>query len=243
VGLARWIIANTLELMGIGMGDKSIPLNNTAELKGFRPYPILKIPHNLDHEWQVGFYWYLKRIEGIDILDTGYMAHKEFAKILGNLGLNVIGIDLQSGNIDKVNCIQAPVWSMPIPEASVDTLIANSLLEHLGLDCYSQPDKTNARELTLQEFTSVLKPGGLLLTQVPYSNKPIMIKHKGEQFYVPWTRNDFKDIGKYFTIEEKTYYVRTRGRWIEVSETIADRVQQGGGFPSCIVFIKARNKA
>lgn len=241
MGIIKQALAHTLELLGIGIGDKPIPTNDVAELKGFRPYPGIRIPSSLDHEWQVGFYWYLKRIEGETVLDTGYKAHEGFTQILGNLGLHVAGVDLQQGSIDKVDCIQAPVWDMPIPRASIDTLIANSLLEHIGLDCYGQPDKVDAVGLTLQEFASVLKPRGVVLMQIPYSSLPILIEHKGERFYIPWTCNDLDNLAKHFIIEEETYYIWARGKWVEVGKAIADRFTQGGGFPSCIVYVRGRN--
>lgn len=240
MGLIRQLVANTLERVGIGIGSNLVLFDGTAKLKGFRPYPAIKIPNNLDHEWQVGLYWYLKRIEGRNILDTGYMAHIGFTKILYHLHLRITGVDLQQGDTDKINCIQAPVWNMPIPEFSIDTVIANSLLEHLGLDYYEQPRTTDATNSTLLEFHRVLKPRGLLLLQVPYGAFPIRVKHKGKEFYVPWISSNLRNLEKHFTIEEKTYYIRARGKWIEVSETIANHIVQGGGFPPCIVYIKAR---
>lgn len=241
MGICRRVAANVLESVGIGFGNKPLIGTDYVELQGFRPYPAIRIPNNLDHEWEVGFEWYLKRIEGKVVLDTGYMAHKGFTKVLGESGLVIIGIDLLAGEIPNVNCIQSPVWDMDIPNNSINTIIANSLLEHIGLDCYKQPVKNDAREATLSEFKRKLKLGGVLLMQVPYSNIPVMIKHNGEQFYIPWNQYDIAGITRYFTIEEKTYYARAKKRWLEVSESIACQITQGGGFPSCIVYIKARN--
>jgi len=63
------------------------------ELTGSTPCQVLKTGW-LDQEWEVGLEWYLKRIKGQMIVDTGFISHQNFTKLLARLGFTVYGVDL-----------------------------------------------------------------------------------------------------------------------------------------------------
>ena len=224
------------EKLGLRMGK---PKGN--ELKGSTPYQVLKTGY-LDQEWEVGLQWYLKRIKGEVIVDTGFISHQNFSKLLARLGFTVYGVDLGlfTGYYPNLYYLNNLVWNIRLADESVDTIIANSLLEHLGLECYSQPLSPKAESDTIGEFARILKPNGKLLMQVPYAKITTIIYHKSEQFYRTYTQKTLQQvIEPLFKIVEKTFYARGERCWIEVNREVANRIEQGSGFPVCLCYVEA----
>jgi len=210
------------------------------ELKGIWPRPVVGLPKHLDYEWVVGLPWYLKNIKGNRVLDAGFMAHLEFTKLLVQLGFEVYGVDLQSYKTKEFVTIEDSVWNIGAWKLSrFDTIVANSLLEHLGLEFYGQPKFEEAQKSTMKAFYDRLELGGVLLLQVPYGKYPILVRYRGQDFYRVQTRGRLLDLLESFEIQEKVFYVKATKGWLEVSESVADKVQQGGGFPSCLAYVKA----
>ena len=215
------------------------------ELKGSTPCQVLKTGW-LDQEWEVGLEWYLKRIKGQVIVDTGFISHQNFTKLLARLGFTVYGIDLGlfTGYFPNLLYLNSLVWDIPaLKKESVDTIIANSLLEHLGLECYGQPTILNAEALTMSEFARILKPNGKLLMQVPYAKGTTIIYHKSEQFYRTYTQETLINLlwPQFYTIE-KTFYARGKRCWLEVNQEVANRIEQGSGFPVCLAYLEVVKK-
>lgn len=232
----RKLVRRISEALGINLGNKE-----GNEIKGFIPYPVLKVGI-LDQEWDVGLPWYLKRLHGQVVVDCGFISHQNFTRLLASLGYTVYGVDIDDfpDTFPNFKHIQCPVWGVPLSERSVDVIIANSLLEHIGLAFYNQPHTSYAEAETMNQLHRLLKPSGRLLMQVPYVKKTAEIKHRGREFYRTYTRKTLtKLLGKFY-IEEKTFYAKAQKGWVEVSENVADRVEQGGGFPVCLCYIEAR---
>lgn len=237
--IIRQMLANLLELLGVGTGDRNIPIGDVAELRGFRPYPVVPSHRELDHEWVAGLPWYLKNIEGNKVADCGFMHHLEFTKSLAELGLDVTGIDILDYISPTFTTIRTLVWNIKLVE-EFDTIIANSLLEHLGLSCYGQPSIPNADKLTMSAFHNALKVGGVLLLQVPFSAQTVMITHRGKDFYKTYTDSTLRALTEGFIVEEEYFVARSKGMWLEVSKNIACKIRARGGYPSCLAFVKAR---
>jgi len=210
------------------------------KLIGFWPRPLIRFPRHLDYEWKIGLHWYLKRIEGNRVLDTGFVEHLGFTKLLVELGFEVYGVDLKGYSAREFKAIQCLVWETSHHCSGFDTIVANSLLEHLGLRCYGQPEFKEAQKATIDDFYEILNPKGLLLVQVPYGRYPILVRYRNQDFYRISTSESLSVLLEGFEIEEKVFFIKATKGWIEASESIANKVQQGGGFPSCMAYIKAR---
>ena len=212
------------------------------ELKGIWPRPVVGLPKHLDYEWVVGLPWYLKNIKGNRVLDAGFMAHLEFTKLLVQLGFEVYGVDLQAFDSDRegFTTFKECVWETPFIDGYIDLIVANSLLEHLGLEFYGQPKLKNAKKATMKEFNRILSPGGTLLLQVPYGKSPTLIRYKGQDFYRVLTKTRLSELLEDFQIEEKAYFAKLSKGWLQISEAIADKIDQGEGFPACLVYVKAK---
>ena len=232
----RKFTRNSCERLGLRIGKA-----DGNELKGSTPCQVLKTGY-LDQEWEVGLSWYLKRIKGEVIVDTGFISHQNFTKLLARLGFTVYGVDLGlfKGYFPRLNYLNCYVWNIPVlKDESVDTIVANSLLEHLGLECYSQPVYPKAESNTIREFSRILKSNGKLLMQVPYAKETTIIYHKTEQFYRTYTHKTLvKLLHPKFNIIDKTFYARGERCWIEVNQEVADHIEQGSGFPVCLCYVE-----
>lgn len=232
-------LGELLSRLRIGWGT---PFNGSLEynLKGFRPLPLVRLPKDVDYEYEVGIPWYLKNIHGTKILDMGFSDHYKFTEVLSKLGLEVYGVDITEKDVKGIVPIYCLAWELPLWLKDFDTIIANSFLEHMGLKCYGQPEFPGATQATMEAFKRVLKPSGRLLIQVPYGKEPTLVKAGGEDFYRVFTSKSLYPLLEGFEIEEKLYLARASPGWIEVSESVAETAQQGGGFPSCLLFMKLR---
>jgi len=232
----RELVRNTMEKLGLRIGKA-----NGIHLKGSTPYQVLKTGY-LDQEWEVGLEWYLKRIKGPVVIDTGFISHQNFTKLLARLGFQTYGIDLNlfTGYFENLSYLHNLVWNIQLKEDTADTIIANSLLEHLGLDYYDQPLAPEAEQDTINEFARILKQNGKLLMQVPYAKNATIIYHKKEQFYRTYTGEMLERLTEpSFKIIEQCFYARGKGKWIEVNQEVADHIEQGGGFPVCLCYMEA----
>ena len=212
------------------------------ELRGSTPCQVLKTGW-LDQEWEVGLEWYLKRIKGQMIVDTGFISHQNFTKLLARLGFTVYGVDLGlfTGYFPNLNYLNNLVWDIPaLKNESIDTIVANSLLEHLGLEYYGQPPQPNAEQDTLIEFNRILKPHGKLLMQVPYAKETTIVYHKSEQFYRTYTDDTIYNLiaAPNLNLVNMTFYARGERCWMEVNQEVANRIKQGSGFPVCLCYLE-----
>lgn len=231
IKVLRNILGDALGSFGIGNGY-------------FRPHPAYPYTFKqMDYEWKIGYEWYLKRIEGQVVLDGGCLEHLEFDKILCQLGFKVYGVDIGAKpeySHDNFNFIQKHIWETDIEPNSIDCIIANSLLEHLGLPYYNQRKVENADKLTVSEFDRILTPGGLLLIQVPFGETNHMILKGTQPFYRVYTSKSLAVLLESFKIESQSYFIYECGGWIEVNELIAGKVKVNTGLPPCLCYVKAR---
>lgn len=233
----KQLAATILERLGIGTGSR-----DGVELKGFRPYSVVRKPKGLDFEWDANLPYFLKHVQGNIVIDAGATAHAGFGDLLMGMGFHVMGIDLVKPQRAKWQYIHATVWRIPLPDRIADTIVAPSLLEHLGLECYGQPAKPDADYQTILEFQRLLKPGGVLLLQVPYGMNDNVIKHRGHNFYRVYTDSSLWQLlaGTQLCVEDMAYMARRAGGWVAVGKSVADKVRVGGTFPPCLCLAKLR---
>jgi hypothetical protein len=199
----------------------------------------------------------MSRIEGNIVLDGGCLAHLEFDKILVGLGYEVFGVDIgeRPAPFFGFYFVQRPVWNTEYKNGTpIDTILCNSLFEHLGLPCYGQPLRPDADFETAAEFHRILNPGGCLLMQVPFGKTSRIIEHKGEPFYRIYDSARLCELLKgLYTVEDVDYFIYDRNvvedqdtrvfdsrLWVQVNENVASRIDYKEGLPPCLVYVKAR---
>jgi len=117
--------------------------------------------------------WVLSRLRMSGrVLEVGY-AFAETAYLGGLLrsGVELVGVDLATRDVEGMETVEADVRALPFPERSFDQVLLVSTLEHIGadntvygLDAGSDGD---TRIEALRELKRVLRGDGSLLVSVP----------------------------------------------------------------------------
>ena len=202
------------------------------------------------HEWQSDYPWFIKRIKGNKILDLGCMTHAFFTHILCEYGFEVTGVDLHKSQFEieisldfrNFHYISSDVRNIPLPDNTFSTIVAPSLLEHIGVGFYKEGKNLSGRIDALTEWHRLLKNNGLLLIQVPYGKKARLITFKGKEYYIIYTAEMIKEEFNEFEIEEIAYHSFEPHGWIQVSKSVADHIDHIRPFPPCIAKILARKE-
>lgn len=199
------------------------------------------------HEWQSDYPWFIKRIEGHNILDLGFMAHTFFTRILCEYGFNVTGVDFNEPDMSEwqfnkgeFSFVQSNVDGLPLENNLFSTIVAPSLLEHLGLGFYGDEPREKAWELALAEWFRVLKPNGVLLVQVPYGSQPRIIEFQGKPYYRIYTEDMIKEHFCNYSVDEIAYHSFEPHGWIEVSKSVADHIDHTKPFTPCTAKLALR---
>ncbi|MGH3136897.1 MAG: class I SAM-dependent methyltransferase [Gaiellaceae bacterium] len=132
----------------------------------------LQAPSGTD-ERVVEIPWVLSRLRGSGrVLEVGY-AFAEAAYLGGLLrtGVELVGADLATRDVDGMETVKADVRALPFPDRSFDQVLLVSTLEHVGADntVYGLEAEGDggARVEALRELERVLRGDGSLLVTVP----------------------------------------------------------------------------
>lgn len=132
----------------------------------------LQAPADTD-ERVVEIPWVLSRLRTSGrVLEVGY-AFAELAYLAGLLraGVELVGVDLATRDIEGLEVVEADVRELPFPDRSFDQVLLVSTLEHIGADntIYGLEGESDgdARLHALRELGRVLRQEGSLLVTVP----------------------------------------------------------------------------
>jgi SAM-dependent methyltransferase len=199
------------------------------------------------HEWRSDYPWFIRRIYGDHIVDLGFMAHTFFTKILLEYGFAVTGVDFSEPGPEeqplfdhRFTFVKSSVDAIPLGDASASTIVAPSLLEHLGLGFYGDTPDDRAAESALAEWHRVLQPGGRLLGQVPYGSTERILDFRGRPYYRIYTATRLERHLRQYTVDEIAYHTLEPHGWIEVSQSVADHIDHLKPFPPCLAKFSAR---
>lgn len=198
-------------------------------------------------EWGQDYPWFIKRVKGDKILDLGFMSHWFFTWILCEYGFSVTGVDLREPNLNdwkfktgKFSYIKADVRKISLPDNTFDSIIAPSLIEHIGSGYYGDKPQKGAWKVAIAEWHRLLKPNGVLLVQIPYGAKTRIISKDNKPFYQIYTASMIEIHFQNFIIEEITYQAYEPHGWIEVSQSVADHIDHTKPYTPCIAQIILR---
>jgi SAM-dependent methyltransferase len=151
--------------------DDAVALGLGARARGER-IRWLQAPGGTD-ERVVEIPWVLSRLRASGrVLEVGYaFAETPYLGALLRSGVELVGADLATRDVEGMESIEADVRNLPFPERSFDQILLVSTLEHVGadntvygLDAESDGD---ARVEALRELKRVLRTDGSLLVTVP----------------------------------------------------------------------------
>lgn len=117
--------------------------------------------------------WVLSRLRASGrVLEVGYaFAETAYLGALLRSGVELVGVDLATRDVEGMEAVAADVRTLPFPERSFDQVLLVSTIEHIGadntvygLDAESDGD---ARVEALRELKRVLRTDGSLLVTVP----------------------------------------------------------------------------
>jgi SAM-dependent methyltransferase len=117
--------------------------------------------------------WVLSRVRPTGrVLEVGYaFAEPPYLAALLRSGVEVVGVDLATRDVEGMEVAQADVRALPFPDRSFDQILLVSTLEHIGADntVYGLETEADAdaRLAALRELRRVLRGDGALLVTVP----------------------------------------------------------------------------
>jgi SAM-dependent methyltransferase len=110
----------------------------------------------------------LKRVRG-HVLDVG-CCHSRLPIALASRGYHVVGLDFQS-YVFRHPCLQAirgDLMALPFAPAAFDAVVAVSVIEHIGIGHYGEPEAEMGDRHAVRQLAQVLKRGGRLILTVPF---------------------------------------------------------------------------
>lgn len=212
--------------------DDAVTLGLAARARGER-LAWLRAPAGTD-ERVIEIPWVLSRlVPGGRVLEVGYaFAEAPYLAALLRSGVELVGVDLATRDVEGMECHVADVRSLTLPDQSVDQVLLVSTLEHVGADNtgYGLEAETDpaSRVDALRELARVLRRGGTLLVTVPL----------GEPGDHGWFRLDdvsgwsrlFASAGLF--VEEQEAYELGEGGWAAAPAFRADGVGYGDRGPA-----------
>jgi SAM-dependent methyltransferase len=212
--------------------DDAVALGLGARARGER-LTWLQAPAGTD-ERVVEIPWVLSRLIATGrVLEVGYaFAEAPYLAALLRSGVELVGVDLASRDVEGMERLTADVRDLPLPDGSVDQALLVSTLEHVGADNSAYglgaEEAPSSRVEALRELGRVLAPGGRLLVTVPL----------GEPGDHGWFRLDdvpgwtglFASAGLF--VEEQEAYALTDEGWRAAPAFRTDGVGYGDRGPA-----------
>ncbi len=173
--------------------------------------------------------WVLSRVRSSGrVLEVGYaFAEPAYLGALLRAGLDLVGVDLATRDVEGMETVVADVRELPFPDGSFDQILLVSTLEHVGadntVDGLGAEADAEARHAALHELGRVLGRDGSLLVTVPL----------GEPGDHGWFRQEdetgwtalFADAD--FFVEELEAYQLLDDGWRAAPAFVADGVRYG----------------
>jgi 2-polyprenyl-3-methyl-5-hydroxy-6-metoxy-1,4-benzoquinol methylase len=152
--------------------------------------------------------WLLERIKerkGGKILDVGCGWPGLLSSYLLSKGYDVYGLDIiQCKSLPQDRFFLSDARKTNLPDASFDTIILLSTLEHIGTD----EDEDDLK--TMLEMSRLLKREGILLFTTPFAAK---YSSRGQRFF---SKERLVQITRFFRVREEKYFIQKGSRWVEV---------------------------
>ena len=185
--------------------------------------------------------WVLSRLRDAGrVLEVGYaFAEIPYLAALLRSGVEVVGVDLATRDVDGMETVEADVRALPFEDGSFDQVLLVSTLEHVGADnaVYGLEGELDpaARLDALRELRRVPRRDGSLLVTVPL----------GEPGDYGWFRQEDERgwTGLYgqagLFVEEQEVYELTPEGWRVAQDFHAEGVRYGARGPAASAVLCA----
>ena len=193
------------------------------------PHPLLVAPFYgslllgrmwiIQDERAVEYPWILRELKRLHkkarVLDVGcgdsLLSHALVAR-----GFETWGIDVRPYGVahPRLRFVQRDIVNSELPDSFFDASIANSVLEHIGLDSpdYDDPVHEEGDYLAIREIRRVLKAKGLLILTLPLGPTCRTVVHGGVKLRI-YTWERLKRLTDGFRILRTDIYWRYGIRW------------------------------
>ncbi len=187
--------------------------------------------------------WVLSRLRGNGrVLEVGYaFAEPPYLGALLRSGVELVGVDLATLDVDGMERVEADVRALPFPDGSFDQVLLVSTLEHIGADnsvygLETEPaDSGDARLSALRSLRRALRGNGSLLCTVPLG-EPDDCGWFRQEDERGWTRL-FRRAG--FFVEEQESYELTPEGWRAAPDFDSRGVRYGARGPAASAVLCA----
>lgn len=196
--------------------------------------------------------WVLQQLESGQnriLLDVGCTGSLLDHELLAR-GFRVIGLDVRehTQRNSREIFVQTNVINSGLPPESFDVILLVSVIEHVGLDAYSQDSlNSNGDLLAMQELRRLLKPSGFLLMTTPFEGKgPIRIHRFGKRGEFLERRYDSERLAKLLTgfeVVKSDFFLcmlKHRCRYVPIEKQILDKLpaEISEGSLACLILRK-----
>jgi SAM-dependent methyltransferase len=161
---------------------------------------------------------------------------------LSSFGYHVTGIDFRYAGYSHKNFtyLKNDFLKYNFDLNSFDSVLAISVLEHVGMGHYGDEFVENADKISMKKIYDILKPNGIVFISVPGGRKKIYEKN-GIKYIRIFDPETIEKLCENFVIEKEYFYKKINQEWISVDrdELIeTEYVDEDVG----AILIKARKK-
>ncbi len=169
------------------------------------------------------------------VLDLG-CCHSRLPIALASRGYRVVGMDFNPYPYchPGLRSIRGDIMKIPFADRTFSAVLAVSVIEHIGIGHYGEPEANVGDQVAVREVARILKPGGKALISVPY----------GRKMTNDWMRvyDDarLRQLIAPLSIERVEYAVSKTGLWMPSSEADAAAVDWTGPQRSVALVVGAK---
>lgn len=180
---------------------------------------------------------HLGRAHGF-VLDMG-CCHSRLPIALASRGVPIIGMDFNAYTFPhpRLRTVRGDIIHAPFANGTFSTVLAISVIEHIGIGHYGDPTGTSGDLAAVQEIARLLRPGGRAIITVPF----------GRPLTNDWMRvydgARLRALLAPLRVEEAEYAVSRNGLWAPAGQEEAGTIDWKGPTRSVALVVASKPPA